>query len=45
MWEDLVINLVLGIVTHLIKNPGKASSLRTQLLHVRDAINAIYPGA
>jgi hypothetical protein len=45
MWEEIAIHFVLGIVTAAIKNPTKAIALQSLLLHVRDAINALYPGA
>ena len=45
MWEEFAIHLVLGLVTSLAKNPAKALGLKTLLLHVRDSINALFPGA
>jgi len=44
MWEEMAIHFVLGIVTHAVKNPVKSDMLKNLLLHLRDAINALYPG-
>lgn len=44
MWEEFVITFVIGLVKQLIKNPGKAQSLKALLLVVRDDISALYPG-
>lgn len=44
MWEEFAIHLVLGLVTSLVKNPTKKTALQSLLLHVRDSINALYPG-
>jgi len=45
MWEEMAIHFVLGLVSHAVKNPSKALSLKGLLLEVRDAISALYPGA
>jgi hypothetical protein len=45
MLEEFIITMVLAILKQAIKNPAKATALRTALLEVRDEINALYPGA
>jgi hypothetical protein len=44
MWETMVIHMMLGVLTTVIKNPAKKAELKNILLQVRDTINEIYPG-
>ncbi len=41
-WEELAINLVLGLVHGLVKNPSKQSTFRSILLHLADSIDIAY---
>jgi hypothetical protein len=43
MWETMVVHMLLGVLSVVIKNPSKAAELKTVLLQVRDTINEIYP--
>lgn len=43
MWENMVIHMMLGVLTTVIKNPQKKAELKHILLQVRDTINGIYP--
>jgi len=42
--EALILELAFTIIKGIIKNPAHAATLKTQLLEIRDAINAAYPG-
>jgi hypothetical protein len=43
MWNQFLLSSVLQLVRTLVKNPGRAAELRTQLIALRDAISAVYP--
>ena len=43
MWDDFIINSVIGILKAVVKNPAKKATLKAKLLSVRDAINVAYP--
>jgi hypothetical protein len=44
MWEEMAIHFVLGIISAAVKNPAKRTALQALLIHVRDSINALFPG-
>lgn len=43
MWERFIIGALLSILKAVIKNPGKAETLKKDLVIVRDIIGQIYP--
>lgn len=43
MWETMVIHMMLGVLTTVVKNPAKAAEMKDLLMQVRDTINEMYP--
>jgi len=43
-WETFILHAALGIVSSLPLKPEIAAKLETQMLLIRDSINAAYPG-
>lgn len=41
-WEEMAMNVVLGIVSGVVKNPAKKASLEAILLHIADTIYVTY---
>lgn len=42
MWETMVIHMMLGVLSVVVKNSAKAAELKNVLLQVRDTITEIY---
>jgi len=42
MWFVLAVHFILAAIKEATKNPKKRADLRTMLMVVRDAINALY---
>ena len=37
--------MAIALIKMAVKNPEHAAALKTELINLRDAINAAYPGA
>jgi hypothetical protein len=42
MWENLVIDFILAVVSEVVKNPAKKAALQTQLINVAQQIADMY---
>jgi hypothetical protein len=42
MWENLVIDFILGVLAEVVKNPAKQATLQAQLLNVAQQIANMY---
>lgn len=42
--DEFVIHMFLALLSIAVKSPARKQALKKELLHVRDGINALYPG-
>lgn len=42
MWFSLAVHFILAAIKEATKNPTKRAGLRSKLIEIRDAINALY---
>jgi hypothetical protein len=42
MWFSMAVNFILSAIKEATKNPVRRAQLRTKLLEIRDAIDALY---